>query len=98
MHITVHHKITNPQKWEQASKNIMALAEQGLLPQGLKGLMYLPSVDGRNADCVWEANSVEALKSFMERETASGAKNEYFQIDDAKSFGLPSRVEMRKAA
>ena len=98
MHIAVHHKITNPQKWEQATKHIMTMAEQGLLPQGMKGLMFLPAVEGRHADCVWEANSVEALKSFIERETGNGAKNEYFQIDDDMAFGLPGRVEMRKAA
>ena len=98
MHITVHHKITNPKKWEQASNNIMEMAEQTRLPQGLKGLLFLPSVDGRNADCVWEAPSVEALKGFIDRETGSGAKNEYFQINDTMAFGLPGHEELRKAA
>ncbi len=98
MHICVHHKITDPQKWGQTTKNIMAMSEQGRLPQGLKGLMFLPGVNGRQADCVWEATSLEALKSFLDRETGSGAKNEYFQIDDAKAFGLTGPSELRKAA
>ncbi len=98
MHISVHHKITDPQKWGQTTKNIMAMTEQGRLPQGLKGLMYLPGMDGHRADCLWEAPSLEALKSFLDRESGSGAKNEYFQIDDAKAFGLSGQPELRKAA
>ncbi|MGD0744777.1 MAG: hypothetical protein ABSA45_06445 [Verrucomicrobiota bacterium] len=98
MHITIHHTITDQQKWEQGSKRIMELAEQGRLPQGLKGLMFLPSVDGRRADCLWEANSMEALRTFIDRETAGGARNEYFQVNDAAAMGLPGREEMRKAA
>ena len=98
MYVTVHHLITNPQKWEQATKHIMALSGQGQLPQGLKGLMFLPGTDGHKADCVWEANSMEALKIFMDRETAGGAKNEYFQINEAAAFGLPGHAEVRRAA
>ena len=98
MHIAVHHLITNSQKWEQASKHIMELSEQGKLPPGLKGLMYLPAMDGHKADCLWEADSLEALKRFMDRETGNGAKNDYFQIDDASAFGLPAHSELHHAA
>jgi len=74
MYVSVHHNITNPQEWAKTTRNIMAMTEQGRLPNGLKGLMYLPAVDGRKADCVWEANSVDALKNFLDRETGSAAK------------------------
>jgi hypothetical protein len=98
MHVSVHHSITDPQKWEQATKNIMAKAEQGGLPPGCKGLMYLPGVDIRKADCVWEAQSIETLKSFLDREIGAAARNDYFQINTDAAFGLPSQEEMRKAA
>ena len=98
MHFTIHHTVTDPKKWEQATKNIGTMIEQGRLPQGLKGLMFLPGVDGRKADCLWEANSLETLRSFVDRETGNCAKNEYVQINDAAAFGLPGREEMRKAA
>lgn len=98
MHVTIHHTITDQQKWEQSGKRIKELSEQGRLPQGLKGLMFLPSVDGHKADCLWEANSVEALKSFIDRETGGGAKNEYFQVDNAAAMGLPGSEELRKVA
>jgi len=98
MIISVHHLINNPDRWEQSTKRIMALAEHGELPKGLKGLLFLPGMDGHKADCVWEANSVESLKDFLDREIGSGAKNEYFQVDDAAAFGLPAHTELHHAA
>jgi len=76
----------------------MAMTQQGRLPQGLKGLMYLPSVDGRRADCVWEANSVDALKNFLERETGKAARNEYIPIQADSAFGLPGKEVTHQAA
>lgn len=98
MHVSVHHTITDPQQWAQITKNMTAMVEQGKLPQGLKGLMYLPATDGRKADCLWEAQSVDALRSFLDREIGTAARNDYFQINTEAAFGLPGQEEMRKAA
>ena len=98
MYVSVHHTITDPQKWGQTAQNIMAMTQQGRLPQGLKGLMFLPSVDGRRADCVWEANSVDTLKNFLERETGTAARNEYIPIKADSAFGLPGREVTQKTA
>ena len=98
MHVSVHHVITDSQKWDQLTQQIMAMVEQGRLPQGYKGLMYLPSADGRTADCLWEAPSVEGLRNFLDREIGTAARNDYFAINSAKAFGLPGQEAMRKAA
>jgi hypothetical protein len=98
MYVSVHHTITDPQKWEQITKNMTELIEHNRIPQGLKGLMYLPGTDGHMADCLWEAHSLDALKSFLERETGMAARNEYFQINANTAFGLPCKAELRKAA
>jgi hypothetical protein len=98
MHVSVHHTITDPQKWEQLTKNMKAMVEQGRLPQGLKGLIYLPGTDGRKADCVWEAQSLDKLRSFLDREIGTVARNDYFEINTAAALGLPGQEEMRKAA
>jgi len=98
MYVSVHHTITDPQKWDQTTRNIMAMTEQGRLPEGLKGLMYLPATDGRRADCVWEANSVEALRKFLDGQTGTAARNEYIQIKAESAFGLPGQEGQRKAA
>ncbi len=98
MYVSVHHIITDTRKWEQITQKMTTAVEQGKLPQGLKGLMYLPGTDGRKADCLWEAQSVDALKTFLDREIGNAARNEYFQINAHAAFGLPGQEERRKAA
>lgn len=98
MIISVHHTINNPDRWEQATIRIKTKMEHGELPPGMKGLMFMPGMDGHKADCVWEANSLESLQDFLDRETGSGAKNEYFQVDDASAFGLPAHGELHHAS
>jgi hypothetical protein len=98
MHVAIHHIITDPQKWQQVTQKLMQLVEQNRMPQGLKPLLYLPSTDGRKADCLWDVTSVEALRSFLDREIGTSARNEYFQINTQEAFGLPGQEELRKAA
>ena len=97
MHVVIRHSVSDPAKWDRSAKNIMAMIEQHQLPAGLKPLEYLPSVDGRNADCVWATESLEALQAFIERETA-GARNEYFEVKEEAAVGLPRRRTYRRRA
>jgi hypothetical protein len=97
MHVVIRHYISDPMKWERSSKNIMSMIEQQRLPTGLKPLEYLPSVDGRNADCVWEAGSLAILKKFIEGETSGAARNEYFEVKDEAAIGLPKSDRLVEA-
>lgn len=93
VHAVIRHYISDPAKWDRSVKNIMSMIEQHRLPSGFKPLEYLPSVDGRNADCVWEAESLGALQKFIDRET-TGARNEYFEVKDEAAIGLPKSEEL----
>jgi hypothetical protein len=93
MHAVIHHYISDPAKWGQSVKNIMSMIEQRRLPKGLKALEYLPGVNGRRADCVWEADSLGSLKQFIERETTGSARNEYFEVKAEDAIGLPKGEE-----
>jgi hypothetical protein len=97
MHIVVNHEINDPAMWERSVKNIMSLIEQHRLPAGIKPLQYLPSADGRHAVCLWEAGSLNALRTFTERET-SGARNVYFEVKQDGAIGLPKGEELARAA
>jgi hypothetical protein len=97
MHAVIRHYISDPVKWDRSTRNIMSMIEQQRLPSGLKPLEYLPSVDGRNADCVWEAESLGALQKFIDRETAGAARNEYFEVKDEAAIGLPKGEELVEA-
>src|SRR5512137_2801549 len=97
MHVVIQHRINDRVKWDQGVKNIMSMVEQRRLPSGIKPLQYLPSADGRNAVCLWEAGSLRALQEFTERET-SGARNEYFEVKEEAAIGLPKAEELARAA
>ena len=97
MHVVIHHHISDSAKWDRSVKNIMTMIEQQRLPRGLKALEYLPSVDGRNADCVWGAESLESVQKFIERETAGAARNDYFEVQEEAAIGLPQAEDMPQA-
>ena len=93
MFVKIHHQILDARLWEESSHNVMAILEAGRQPKGLKALMYLPSVDGRQADCLWEADTMQNLKSFVEGQTANAAKNDYFQVNVDAAVGLPGHEQ-----
>jgi len=93
MHTVIQHTINDSAKWDQSTQRIMAMIEQQTLPKGVRPLEYLPSVDGRKAVCVWEADSLNSLKEFMERETGGAARNDYFEVKVESAIGLPKGEE-----
>jgi len=97
MHVIIQHAINDSAKWEASVRKIMSLIEERRVPAGLKPLQYLPSTDGRNANCVWEADSMAQIKQFVDRETA-GARNDYFQIKADAAIGLPTGAPLAAAA
>ena len=97
MHAVIRHYISDPAKWDRSVKNIMSMIEQQRLPSGFKPLQYLPSADGRNAECVWEAESLDALQKFIDHEMA-GARNECFEVKAEAAIGLPKAEELARAA
>jgi hypothetical protein len=98
MHVVIRHHISDPMKWDRTTKNIMSMIEQHRLPTGINALQYLPSVDGRNADCVWETESLGALQKFFDHESAGAARNEYFEVKQEAAIGLPKAQELARAA
>jgi hypothetical protein len=98
MFVAIHHNISDPKLWEESTSQIGPMVEQGRLPKGIKPLYYLPSTDGRRADCVWETDSVDSLKRFLEPLTSKAARNEYFQINTEQAFGLPVHAPEHAAA
>ena len=96
MHVVIQHAINDPAKWEASVRKIMSLIEEHRLPAGFKPLEYLPSVDGHRAACVWETDSMDQLKQFVDRETA-GARNDYFQVKADAAIGLPTGEPMQSS-
>jgi hypothetical protein len=84
MFIVVEHSITNPEIF------FALAAKVGEAPSGIKALQFFPSVSKDRAVCVWQANSVEALKGFLEPLSAQSSRNTYYAVDGSKAMGLPN--------
>ena len=89
MHAVINHTINDSVKWDQTTQRIMSMIEKGGLPEGLRPVEYLPSVDKHKAVCVWETRSLASLREFMERETGAAARNDYFELAVDHAIGLP---------
>lgn len=89
MHIGIHHTINDAHKWEQGMRNVMGKIEGGTLPEGMKPVLFVPATSQKTAFCVWEADSVDTVRKFVDRETGAGARNDYFEVDRKNAIGLP---------
>ena len=84
MFIVVEHTITN-------SDIFFGLAAKvGEAPSGIKALQFFPSVSKDRAVCVWQADSVDNLKGFLEPFSAGSSRNTYYAVDGTKAMGLPN--------
>jgi hypothetical protein len=86
MFVLVEHTITNPDAFFGL---VSKIAEA---PSGIRSLQFFPSINKDRAVCLWEANSVDALKGFLEPLSAKYSRNTYYTVDNAKAIGLPTSV------
>ena len=85
MHIVAQHRITDPEKF--FSMDAEEVAEGG--PADVQGRQFFPSSDGTVAVCLWEADSIDSLRDYLDPATAGVAENTYFEIDTDRAMGLP---------
>jgi hypothetical protein len=89
MQVGIHHSIRDAQKWEQTKQSVMSKIQAGTLPPGVKPVLYIPGANHQVTFCVWEADSVETVRNFIDRESGTAARNEYFEVDTQNAMGLP---------
>jgi hypothetical protein len=82
MFVVVEHTITDP----DAFFALAARVDEA--PSGIKGLQFFPSISKDRAVCLWQANSIEALKGFLEPLSAQSSRNTYYEVDSTKAMGL----------
>jgi hypothetical protein len=83
MYVSVVHTISDPERFWSA-------AESGELPRGVTLHSSYPNSDGSRAACLWEADSVEAVKEVIEGTVGEVSSNEYFEVQAERAQGLPS--------
>jgi hypothetical protein len=85
VHVIAVHDISDPEGFMAAVEPVATS-----IPDGMKLHSFLPSKDGSQAVCVWEAGAVEDVRSFIDGATVDLATNEYFPVADAQAIGLPA--------
>jgi hypothetical protein len=91
MYIMVQHTISEPATFWNA-------ADPTTISPDIKLHHTFPTPDGTKAVCIWEAASVDALRTQLEPLFARTSRNEYFQVENREGFARPSRVPQVAAA
>jgi hypothetical protein len=79
------HTITDPEKFWAGAQNME-------VPSELKLHSVVGKDDGTKAVCIWEADSVDSIRNFVDPATQGMATNEYFQANEQYSMGLPAHA------
>ena len=88
MYIAVQHIISDPATtWRRAQAALPSL------PAHLKLHHSFPTPDGTAAICVWEADSITALKTYLDPMLGPAADNTYFEVGNRDGVALPTALQ-----
>jgi hypothetical protein len=85
MNIVVMHRILDPDKFFSMDAEEVA----GGGPADVQGRQFFPAKDADTAVCLWEADSIDSLRNYLDPATAGAAENTYFEVDTQRAMGLP---------
>ena len=82
MYIVAQHRINDPARFWSLS------------PEGAGATLHAayPSNDKTNGVCLWESDSVDALRDSLDTLVGDAAENTYFEVDAGVAVGLPERA------
>ncbi|HEX5831067.1 MAG TPA: hypothetical protein VFY16_08810 [Gemmatimonadaceae bacterium] len=86
MYVVVQHQVTDPAKFWPAD----AAQFSTTLPPHLKLHQTLASIDGSQAVCVWEGESVNAVRDWLDPTTAGASVNAYFAAVNKDGIAIPA--------
>ena len=86
MFIAIEHEIHDPQRFQQCAEQVFPL------PEGLHVHQFLPASDLRKAACLYEAPSVEQLRSYLDEALGDASTQHYFPVAERHAIGLPASV------
>jgi hypothetical protein len=89
MYIVIDHDIRNAATFQQRAEKAFPL------PEGLQVHMFLPAAGMSRATCLYEADSVDRVRSFVDPLLGDSAKNTYVPIAAEHAIGLPGRQAVR---
>jgi len=81
MYIAVRHEISDPKSFWEKAVNLA-------IPSEIKLHSSFPNTDGSKGNCLWEADSIDQVKTLIESNLGDYSKNEYFEVNPKKSVGI----------
>ncbi|HEY8164020.1 MAG TPA: hypothetical protein VIF83_00565 [Gemmatimonadaceae bacterium] len=87
MYVAVQHQISDPEAfWGHAKEMVPNL------PGHVKLHQCFPTEDGSRGICIWEGESVDSVRTFLDGEMAEWSNNDYFEVENKESIALPTGV------
>jgi hypothetical protein len=83
MYVSIIHRISDPEGFEKAEQRAL---EEGL-PEGLSLPIHAANSDHTTAICIWEGESVESVRDYVESVVGEYSENEYHAME---VDGLPA--------
>ena len=91
MYVAIQHRIHDPAAfWPEDMRQFTSM-----LPPHLKLLHTFAASDGTHAVCVWEGQSIDAVRDFVEPVVGAASENEYFAVLNGE--GIPATPPARAA-
>ena len=86
MYAIAIHTISDPEGW-------WAGAQELEVPAGITLHSVIGNGDGTKAVCIWEADAIDSIRNFVDPATEGKSTNEYFEVNEQYSMGLPAHAE-----
>jgi hypothetical protein len=88
MYVVVHHRIIDREKFLATDPQVLA----GNAPPGVHVRHFLPARDASAADCLWNTESLNTLRDYLDPATRGICENTYFEVDSGFAMGLPEKA------
>jgi hypothetical protein len=83
MYIVAQHRIKDPDRFWATSPQV---------PGAPRLEASYRSHDGTKGVCLWEADSIDDLRDFIDTLVEDASENTYFEVDTSLAVGLPDRA------
>lgn len=92
MFVVVHHAIADQELAFARGQNLL---DGTGAPAGVRVREFYPSCDKADVFCLWEGNSLDEVRDYVDETLGDASRNAYFEIDTEIARGLPELAVSR---
>ncbi len=86
MFFVVHHTITDEETAFTRGQNLL---DGTGAPPGVQVRQFYPSRNKADVFCLWEGNSLEDVRDYVDATMGDSSRQDYFEVDADVARGLP---------